>query len=143
VEEEEKKHHGTSAIWLSFLLNNPIRRRFDKNPEKIITMLGINDTSVVLDFGCGPGFYTIPFASVAKKVVAVDLQEKMLKKAESYAEKNGVKDKIQFVQTDGEEIPSEVLRSSSEICVQILPWNRRIICEAEYSSLLRVLPRSY
>src|ERR1700719_4758118 len=99
--EDKKHHHGTIPIWLSFLLNNPIRRHFDKNREKIITILGINDTSVVLDFGCGPGFYSIPFARIAKKVVAVDLQEKMLERAERYAEKNGVKDKIQFVQTDG------------------------------------------
>jgi ubiquinone/menaquinone biosynthesis C-methylase UbiE len=102
---EEKKHHHHFHTLLSFLLNNPVRRHFDKKPEKIIRMLGINDANVVLDFGCGPGFYAVPFARAAKKVVAVDIQEKMLKKAERYAEKNGVKDKIQFVQTDGEEIP--------------------------------------
>src|SRR6266849_1990439 len=102
---EQEKHHHAFPVWLSFLLNNPIRRHFDKNPEKVVRLLGINETSVVLDFGCGPGFYAVPFAKVAKRVVAMDLQEKMLEKAARYAEKNRVKDKIQFFQTDGKEIP--------------------------------------
>ncbi len=102
---EKEKHHSTFPSWLSFLLNNPIRRRFDKNPDKVVKLLGINEGSVVLDFGCGPGFYSVPFAKVAKKVVAIDLQEKMLKKAARYAEKNGVKDKIQFLRSNGEKVP--------------------------------------
>ncbi len=102
---EKEKRHRTFPIWLSFLLNNPIRRRFDKNPERVARALGINETSVVLDFGCGPGFYSVSFAKIAKQVVAVDLQEKMLKKAEKYAQKNGVKNKMQFIRTDGEELP--------------------------------------
>src|SRR5712692_6018163 len=102
---EQEKRHNAFPIWLSFLLNNPIRRHFDKNPEKVVGLLGIDETSVVLDFGCGPGFYAVPFAKVATQVVAVDLQEKMLRKAAKYAERNGVKDKIQFFQTDGKEIP--------------------------------------
>lgn len=102
---QKEKHHSTFPSWLSFLLNNPIRRHFDKNPDAIMKMLGINEASVVLDFGCGPGFYSVPFAKVAKQVVAVDLQDKMLKKAATYAEKNGVKGKIQFLQTDGEKVP--------------------------------------
>jgi ubiquinone/menaquinone biosynthesis C-methylase UbiE len=114
-QEDEKEHHdGIFPTRLSFLLNNPIRRRFDKNPERVVRMLGINNASIVLDFGCGPGFYAVPLAKVAKKVVAVDLQKKMLEKAERYAEKNGVVDKIEFVRTDGKEIPSNLQRSSCD-----------------------------
>jgi len=103
--EQKKQEHHSFPTWLSFLLNNPIRRRFDKNPEKVVAMLEINKSSVVLDLGCGPGFYSIPFAKVANKVVAVDVQEGMLKKAERYAERTRVKDRMHFLQSDGKQIP--------------------------------------
>ena len=60
-------------------------------------------TDAVLDFGCGPGFFTIPFAKIATEVVAVDTQPKMLGKVSKYAEKNGVKVKV--IQSDGQSIP--------------------------------------
>jgi ubiquinone/menaquinone biosynthesis C-methylase UbiE len=62
----------------------------------------VKETDVVLDFGCGPGFYTIPLAKTAKEVVAVDIQSKMLEKTSKYAEKNGVK--IKTLQSDGKTI---------------------------------------
>ncbi len=93
----ERKHH-TFPSWLSFTLNNPLRRRFDP-PRKIIEALGVTESTVVLDFGCGPGFFTIPFAKVAKKVVAVDVQPGMLEKVARYAERSGVT--VQCLQSDG------------------------------------------
>jgi len=101
---KEKKHHGPIPTWLSFVLNNPIRRRFDKTPQKVVEVLGMSHESVVLDFGCGPGFHVVPFARVAKNVIAVDLQAKMLEKAQRYAARNGVSGKIQFIQSDGRKI---------------------------------------
>lgn len=96
-----KKKDGPFPTWLSFILDNRIRRRFDP-PQKIIEALGIDNNSIVLDFGCGPGFYTIPFAKVAKQVVAVDLQPKMLERLAKKARKQGVK--VQTVQSDGKQI---------------------------------------
>jgi ubiquinone/menaquinone biosynthesis C-methylase UbiE len=88
--------------WLSFHLNNELRRR-SHPPEKIIDVLGVKATDAVLDFGCGPGFYTIPFAKIAREVVAVDIQSKMLGKVSKYAEKNGVK--VKALQSNGQSIP--------------------------------------
>ena len=88
--------------WLSFHLNNELRRR-SHPPEKIIHVLGVKATDAVLDFGCGPGFYTVPFAKIAKEVVAIDIQSKMLGKVSKYAGKNGVR--IKALQSDGQSIP--------------------------------------
>lgn len=88
--------------WLSFHLNNRFRRR-SHPPEIIVQALRLKMTDVVLDFGCGPGFYTIPFAKNTKEVVAADIQTKMLRKVSEYAEKNRVKVKV--VQSDGQKIP--------------------------------------
>ena len=57
----------------------------------------------MLDFGCGPGFYTIPFAKVAHDVVAVDIQTKMLQRVSKYAEKNNVR--VRTIQSNGQSIP--------------------------------------
>jgi len=88
--------------WLSFHLNNELRRR-SHPPEKVIDVLGVKATDAVLDFGCGPGFYTISFAKIAREVVAVDIQSKMLGKVSKYAEKNGVK--VKALQSNGQSIP--------------------------------------
>jgi ubiquinone/menaquinone biosynthesis C-methylase UbiE len=63
----------------------------------------VKQTDVVLDFGCGPGFYTVPFARIAREVVAVDIQSKMLGKVSRYAEKQGMK--VKCLQSDGQTIP--------------------------------------
>ncbi|MDP3914011.1 MAG: class I SAM-dependent methyltransferase [Bacteroidota bacterium] len=55
-------------------------RRFIQNPEKIVKQY-IKPGMVVLDLGCGPGFFTIEIAKILNgqgKVIAADLQEGML-----------------------------------------------------------------
>ena len=79
----------------AFFLDNPIRRLFQP-PYELIEKLGINPTDVVVDFGCGPGYYTIELAKNAKKVEAVDLSPEMLKNAQRKAEKAGMKIVQQF-----------------------------------------------
>ena len=89
----------------AFFLDNPIRRLIQP-PSELIEKLAINPNDVVVDFGCGPGYYTIELAKKAKRVVAVDLSPEMLKKAQNKAEKAGVKN-IQFLQSNGTNIQLE------------------------------------
>lgn len=82
-------------FWLGYLLINPLRRLIE-NPEK---MLGefIRDGMVVLEPGPGMGYFTIPLARMVGpkgRVVAVDLQEKMLNALESRAKKAGLFDRL-------------------------------------------------
>jgi len=87
---------------LSFILNNPLRRCLH-SPRRVVEALGVKETDTVLDFGCGPGFYTIPFAKAVRRVIAVDIQPKMLDEVLRYAEKEGVR--VECLQSDGQEIP--------------------------------------
>jgi len=60
-------------------LDNSLRR-WIQNPEKIVKPY-IKPGMVVLDLGCGPGFFTIEIAKILNgqgKVIAADLQEGML-----------------------------------------------------------------
>ena len=61
----------------------------------------------MVDFGCGPGYYTIEIARRAKKTIGVDISEGMLKNARRAATKAGVT--VNFLESNGEriEIPSD------------------------------------
>ena len=62
-------------------LDNRIRRWF-QNPRKILKPY-IKEGMTVLDMGCGPGFFSVEMAEMVGKsgrVIAVDLQEGMLRK---------------------------------------------------------------
>ncbi|MGD0581555.1 MAG: class I SAM-dependent methyltransferase [Bacteroidales bacterium] len=60
-------------------LDNSARKIF-QNPRKILKSY-INEGMIVLDMGCGPGFFTSEIAKMLKnsgKVIAADLQQGML-----------------------------------------------------------------
>jgi ubiquinone/menaquinone biosynthesis C-methylase UbiE len=62
-------------------LVNPLRRVF-QNPRRILKPY-ILPGMTILDFGCGPGFFTIDIAKILNgsgKVIAADLQQEMLDK---------------------------------------------------------------
>jgi len=62
-------------------LDSGIRKWF-QNPQKILRLY-IQEGMTVLDFGCGPGFFSIAIAHMvgtSGKVIASDLQEGMLTK---------------------------------------------------------------
>jgi len=86
------------------MLNNRIRR-FLQPPDELISKLNVRPSDVVVDFGCGPGFFTIPLAKIAAKTIAVDVSPRMLERAASYAKKNGVT--AQFLTSSGTEIKVE------------------------------------
>mgnify|MGYP001131726732 CR=1 FL=1 len=89
---------------LAFTLNNRIRR-FLQPPDKLISKLNVRPGDVVVDFGCGPGFFTVLLAKVAAKTIAVDVSPRMLERAASYAKKSGVT--IQFLASSGTQIKLE------------------------------------
>jgi ubiquinone/menaquinone biosynthesis C-methylase UbiE len=83
----------------AFFLVYPMRR-LTHPPAELIDKLNIRPDDVVVDFGCGPGYYIIEIAKRAKTVVAVDLSSVMLEKARNKAAKKGVSN-VEFLQSDG------------------------------------------
>jgi ubiquinone/menaquinone biosynthesis C-methylase UbiE len=98
------KGHAYSASGAIFL-DNPLRRLIQP-PSELIEKLTINPSDVVVDFGCGPGYYTIELSKKAQKVIAVDISSEMLKKVQNKAQKAGVKN-LQFLQSDGQSLQVE------------------------------------
>jgi ubiquinone/menaquinone biosynthesis C-methylase UbiE len=101
LESQGQHVHKRYPEWLAFTLNNRVRRFFQP-PDTLVSKLGLRATDVVVDFGCGPGFYTIPIAKVVARTIAVDVSPRMLKKAASNAKKNHVT--VETLATDGKAI---------------------------------------
>jgi len=71
-------------------------RRLLQNPEKILGGY-IREGMVVLDVGCGPGYFTMQAARMigkSGKVIAADLQQGMLDKLGDSIRENEIKDRI-------------------------------------------------
>ena len=84
--------------WAGPLLCCPLRRLFER-PE---TLLGdhVRPGMTVLEPGCGMGYFTLPIARMtgpAGKVLAVDLQPKMIEGLTRRARRAGLLDRIEAV----------------------------------------------
>ncbi len=81
--------------WLGYLLASPIRRLMH-DPHKILAPY-VREGMTVLEPGPGMGFFTLELARLvgpAGRVVAVDLQPKMLEGLKRRAAKAGLSDRI-------------------------------------------------
>ncbi|NWG10645.1 class I SAM-dependent methyltransferase [Candidatus Bathyarchaeota archaeon] len=97
-----EKVRRTFHSLLSLVLNNFLRR-LPHSPSRILECLGLKASDTVIDFGCGKGFFTIPFAKKARRVIAIDIRAAALEKAEKYVAKSKVE--VEFFQNNGKNIP--------------------------------------
>jgi ubiquinone/menaquinone biosynthesis C-methylase UbiE len=100
----EHQGHKRFPDKLAFMLDNRIRRLLSP-PERLISKLGIGSNDVVVDFGCGPGFFLIPIAKIAGRAIGIDVSPHMLERAAQRAKKEDLT--IQFLQSDGTDIRLE------------------------------------
>ncbi len=94
--------HRVFPAPLAFLLANPLRRRFHP-PGHLVDLLAVGPADAVVDFGCGPGFYSVELARRAGETIGVDVSPAMLGKARRAAQKAGVRLALQ--QSDGAHLP--------------------------------------
>jgi len=81
--------------WIGYLIDNRFRRLLEK-PENILSPY-VRGGMIVLDIGSGMGFFTIPAARMVGengKVIAIDVQEKMLKSLTRRAQKAGLAHRV-------------------------------------------------
>ena len=81
------------AGWLSTPL-----RRLGQDPRRILHGL-VTEGDTAVDLGCGPGFFTLPMASMVGHggtVIAVDLQQEMLDRLRLRAERAGLAARIRL-----------------------------------------------
>jgi len=85
----------TCPWWFGYFLLNPLRR-FAQRPERILRPF-VRPGMLVLEPGCGMGFFTLDLARMVApggRVVAIDLQEKMLAGLRQRAARAGLEERI-------------------------------------------------
>ena len=99
MNEQAQETTGTNHVcpvnhagWLASSL-----RKLVHNPDAILRGL-VREGDTAVDLGCGPGFFTLPLARLVGReghVIAVDLQEEMLRMLHGRAERAGLSSRIQ------------------------------------------------
>ncbi|MHA1851871.1 MAG: class I SAM-dependent methyltransferase, partial [Candidatus Heimdallarchaeaceae archaeon] len=59
----EKPEPNWAFKIMSFIHDNAIRQKFG-NPKKILKAAHLKEGQIVLEIGCGPGFFTLPAAEI-------------------------------------------------------------------------------
>ena len=86
-------------FWVGYFLINPFRKLLE-NPDKILGPF-VKEGMTVLEPGCGMGYFTLPLARMVGpqgRVIAVDIQQKMLSVLDRRARKAGLLDRIELRQ---------------------------------------------
>lgn len=106
--------------WVGYFLLNPLRRLLE-NPQKILGQF-IREGMVVLEPGCGMGFFTLPMARMVGgngRVIAVEIQEKMLSVLQRRALKAGLEDRIEIRQSGADKMGIEDLSGKVDFSAAI------------------------
>lgn len=93
--DKNKFRQPTCPWWFLFTFDNPLRKLY-QDPEKILAHY-IQKGDIAVDLGCGMGYFSIPMARMVGecgRVIAVDLQDKMLSGLRRRAEKNGLIERV-------------------------------------------------
>lgn len=87
-QEAHQKHHPPrSAAEYAKVLENPKRDEWQK-PHEVIEALRLRSDEVIADIGAGSGYFTRRFAHHASKVLAVDIDAKLLEMIAKAGTKN-------------------------------------------------------
>src|SRR5574341_102756 len=93
------REHRVCPWWLAYTCDTPLRRMLH-DPEQILAGLVLPGQTVI-DIGCGMGYFTLPLARLVGpggRVIAVDLQEQMLRRVKKRAERAGLLSRIRLYQ---------------------------------------------
>ena len=106
--------------WLGYFLASPIRR-WAENPDKLLSGL-ITPGMTVLDVGCAMGFFTLPAARMvgtSGRVIAVDIQPKMISALRRRAKRRGLLDRIETRICSGEGLGIDDLAGKVDLVLAI------------------------
>ena len=96
----ERHVYVCPAVFAGSLDN--VVRRWLQNPRRFLKPY-VREGVRAIDFGCGPGFFTIPLAELvgaSGRVTAIDLQPEMLEKLREQLSATGFLDRVRIVQGD-------------------------------------------
>jgi len=100
--------HFPAPAFIEIFLNSRLRAKL-QDPRKVIVRSGIKPGMLVLEIGCGGGFF-LPYAAEAVgengKAMGLDIAADMLARCRKYVDKfPKVKDRIELIQKSAYELP--------------------------------------
>ena len=110
--------HRVCPWWIGYFHLGPVRRLL-QNPDKILKPY-VEPGMTVLDIGPGMGFFTLELAryvGTGGKVVAIDLQERMIKALDKRAARAGLGDRIDSRICGSERLGVDDLAGSIDLAV--------------------------
>ncbi len=110
----------TCPPFIGRILLSPLRRLFE-NPDRLFSSY-IKKDMLVLEPGCGMGYFTIPLARMVGlkgRVIAIDIQDKMLAALYQRAIKAGVSDRIEIRRAAGRSLSIDDLAEKADFAVAI------------------------
>lgn len=133
----ERHHHRVCPWWLGYWLINPLRRLLE-NPSSIYGTL-VDEGMTVLEPGCGMGFFTLDLArrvGPSGRVIALDVQEKMLAGLRRRARRRGLDGRIDARLVSAESLGADDLAGAVDLVVVLhvaheVPDQRRFFDELE------------
>jgi ubiquinone/menaquinone biosynthesis C-methylase UbiE len=105
--------------WLGYLLASPMRRWLTQSPEEMLAPF-VREGSVVLEPGPGMGFFTLPLARMVGstgRVVAVDIQPKMLAELKRRAAHKGLANRVDARIADRDQMCLADLNGTVDFCL--------------------------
>jgi len=106
--------------WVGYFLLNPLRKLLE-NPDKILGPF-VREGMIVLEPGCGMGYFTLPLARMVGpkgRVVALEIQSKMLSALERRARKAGLFARVELRHIAAEELGIEDLSGKVDLAVAL------------------------
>lgn len=103
--------------WMGYILLNPFRTLIE-NPTKIFGPF-VDEGMVVLEPGCAMGFFTLPLARMVGpegKVVAVDMEPKMLATLERRARRAQLAGRLEIRQCEADSLGIDDLTERVDFC---------------------------
>ena len=134
----------TAAQMLQYHLNGSIdvssrRAEFiDRSVEWLVSRFNMDDSTLVADFGCGPGLYTRRLAEAGAQVTGIDFSGNSLQYAIDVAGREGLD--IDYIHTDYLEFETDrkfdlIMMIMCDFCA-LIPVQRKIML-AKFHSLLK------
>jgi ubiquinone/menaquinone biosynthesis C-methylase UbiE len=106
--------------WVGYLLLSPLRKVLE-NPDKILGSF-VREGMTILELGCGMGYFTLPMARMVGsrgRVIAVDIQPKMLSALRRRAQKAGLFERIDLRQAESGSVGVEDLSGKVAFAVAL------------------------
>jgi ubiquinone/menaquinone biosynthesis C-methylase UbiE len=107
-------------FWVGYMLINPLRNLFE-NPHKLFGDL-VHEGMVVLEPGCGMGYFTLPLARMvgeSGRVIAIDIQPKMIAVLAKRALSAGLFDRIEMRLGESDRLKIEDLSGTVDFALAI------------------------